>query len=176
MFVGSLFGSFEVRRDRRHRGKLQKYRCGHSRPLKISSSSSSPSHFRPALENCILSSSFRNHIHFFITSLRIQGTISSGNEVQLRLSKSLRYRLQTGKCCLYARWELCVESGGKQGVCVWLGEVSSHGFAIWSSADLLSSNKSRTLPFENRKNIASIALSPDGNVLISIDEGEYSYH
>ncbi|WRT69994.1 uncharacterized protein IL334_006987 [Kwoniella shivajii] len=34
----------------------------------------------------------------------------------------------------------------------------------------LVNNKSRTLPFENRKNIASIALSPDGNVLISIDE------
>ncbi|KAK4688689.1 periodic tryptophan protein 2, partial [Tremellales sp. Uapishka_1] len=34
----------------------------------------------------------------------------------------------------------------------------------------LVNNKSRTLPFENRKNIACIALSPDGNVLISIDE------
>lgn len=34
------------------------------------------------------------------------------------------------------------------------------------------SNKSRTLPFENRKNILSIALSPDGKVLLSIDEGE----
>jgi hypothetical protein len=36
----------------------------------------------------------------------------------------------------------------------------------------LNSNKSRTLPFENRKNILSIALSPDGNVLMSIDEGQ----
>jgi hypothetical protein len=35
-----------------------------------------------------------------------------------------------------------------------------------------SSNKSRTLAFENRKNVAAIALSPDGQVLISIDEGE----
>ncbi len=35
------------------------------------------------------------------------------------------------------------------------------------------SNKSRTLPFENRKNISCIALSPDGNVLISIDEGGF---
>ena len=34
------------------------------------------------------------------------------------------------------------------------------------------SNKSRTLGFENRKNIASIALSPDGNVLLSVDEGQ----
>ena len=33
------------------------------------------------------------------------------------------------------------------------------------------SNKSFTFPFENRKNIAAIALSPDGNVLISVDEG-----
>lgn len=32
-----------------------------------------------------------------------------------------------------------------------------------------SSNKSRTLPFENRKNIACIALSPDGQVLLSVD-------
>jgi WD40 repeat protein len=36
----------------------------------------------------------------------------------------------------------------------------------------LVSNKSRTLPFENRKNIACIALSPDGNLLLSIDEGQ----
>ncbi|KAF9051423.1 WD40-repeat-containing domain protein [Panaeolus papilionaceus] len=34
----------------------------------------------------------------------------------------------------------------------------------------LVNNKSFTLPSENRKNIASIALSPDGNVLISVDE------
>ncbi|KIJ36370.1 hypothetical protein M422DRAFT_140473, partial [Sphaerobolus stellatus SS14] len=34
----------------------------------------------------------------------------------------------------------------------------------------LVANKSWTLPFENRKNIAVIALSPDGNVLISVDE------
>ena len=32
-------------------------------------------------------------------------------------------------------------------------------------------NTSYTLPFENRKNIAVIALSPDSNVLISVDEG-----
>jgi hypothetical protein len=38
---------------------------------------------------------------------------------------------------------------------------------------LTISNKSRTLPFENRKNVACIALSPDGQVLISIDAGEY---
>ncbi|TFK49171.1 WD40 repeat-like protein [Heliocybe sulcata] len=34
----------------------------------------------------------------------------------------------------------------------------------------LVNNKSFTFPFENRKNIAAIALSPDSNVLISIDE------
>ena len=33
------------------------------------------------------------------------------------------------------------------------------------------SNKSRTLAFENRKNVARVALSPDATVLISIDEG-----
>ena len=37
------------------------------------------------------------------------------------------------------------------------------------------SNKSFTFPFENRKNIAAIALSPDGNVLISVDEGGISF-
>ncbi|KAF8503896.1 WD40 repeat-like protein [Hysterangium stoloniferum] len=34
----------------------------------------------------------------------------------------------------------------------------------------LVANKSWTLPFENRRNIAVIALSPDSNVLISVDE------
>ncbi|GAA5907233.1 hypothetical protein JCM8208_006726 [Rhodotorula glutinis] len=34
----------------------------------------------------------------------------------------------------------------------------------------LVNNKSRTLSFENRKNIARIALSPDATVLISVDE------
>ncbi|CAE6493983.1 unnamed protein product [Rhizoctonia solani] len=34
----------------------------------------------------------------------------------------------------------------------------------------LVNNKSRTLPFENRKNIAAIALSSNSNLLISVDE------
>ncbi|KAJ7269818.1 quinon protein alcohol dehydrogenase-like superfamily [Mycena rebaudengoi] len=34
----------------------------------------------------------------------------------------------------------------------------------------LVNNKSYTFPFENRKNIAALALSPDANVLISVDE------
>ncbi|KAJ7778254.1 WD40-repeat-containing domain protein [Mycena metata] len=34
----------------------------------------------------------------------------------------------------------------------------------------LVNNKSFTFPFENRKNIAALALSPDANVLISVDE------
>ncbi|OBZ67291.1 Periodic tryptophan protein 2 [Grifola frondosa] len=34
----------------------------------------------------------------------------------------------------------------------------------------LVNNKSYTFPFENRKNIAAIALSPDANVLVSVDE------
>ncbi|KIK99184.1 hypothetical protein PAXRUDRAFT_823013 [Paxillus rubicundulus Ve08.2h10] len=34
----------------------------------------------------------------------------------------------------------------------------------------LVNNKSRTLPFENRKNIAAISLSPDASLLISVDE------
>lgn len=40
------------------------------------------------------------------------------------------------------------------------------------SLEMTFRNKSHTLPFENRKNIAVIALSPDSNVLISVDEGE----
>lgn len=35
----------------------------------------------------------------------------------------------------------------------------------------LVNNKSRTLSFENRKPIARIALSPDANILLSIDQG-----
>jgi hypothetical protein len=38
-----------------------------------------------------------------------------------------------------------------------------------------NSNKSYTFPFENRKNIAAIALSPDANVLVTVDEGAISY-
>ncbi|KAI0755055.1 WD40 repeat-like protein [Daedaleopsis nitida] len=34
----------------------------------------------------------------------------------------------------------------------------------------LVNNKSYTFPFENRKNIAAIALSPDANVLLTVDE------
>ncbi|KAG9313612.1 WD40-repeat-containing domain protein [Chiua virens] len=34
----------------------------------------------------------------------------------------------------------------------------------------LINNKSRTLPFENRKNIAVIALSPDASLLLSVDD------
>ncbi|KIM91497.1 hypothetical protein PILCRDRAFT_810776 [Piloderma croceum F 1598] len=34
----------------------------------------------------------------------------------------------------------------------------------------LVNNKSYTFPFENRKNIAAIALSPDANVLVTVDE------
>jgi periodic tryptophan protein 2 len=36
------------------------------------------------------------------------------------------------------------------------------------------SNKSYTFPFENRKNIAAIALSPDANVLVTVDEGAFN--
>lgn len=35
----------------------------------------------------------------------------------------------------------------------------------------LHSNKSFTFAFQNRKNITAIALSPHGNILISVDEG-----
>jgi len=34
------------------------------------------------------------------------------------------------------------------------------------------SNKSVTFPFENAKNISRIALSPNGSILITVDEGK----
>lgn len=37
------------------------------------------------------------------------------------------------------------------------------------------SNKSRTLPFETRKNIAAIALSPDTHILLVVDEGKFMF-
>lgn len=37
------------------------------------------------------------------------------------------------------------------------------------------SNKSLTLPFQNRKNIAAIALDPNGNILISVDQGAVNH-
>lgn len=37
------------------------------------------------------------------------------------------------------------------------------------------SNKSHTLPFETRENIAAIALSPDAHVLLVVDEGEFMF-
>jgi periodic tryptophan protein 2 len=48
--------------------------------------------------------------------------------------------------------------------------TSSH--ILGHLTNLYHSNRSRTLPFENRKNIAAIALSPDSNVLITVDEGQ----
>ena len=48
----------------------------------------------------------------------------------------------------------------------------SHILGYGIRPTLRYSNKSRTLPFENRKNITAIALSPDSNVLITVDEGQ----
>ena len=42
---------------------------------------------------------------------------------------------------------------------------------IISEISLFFSEKSSTLPFENRKNISRLALSPNGLLLLSIDEG-----
>lgn len=50
--------------------------------------------------------------------------------------------------------------------------VLPHACAIIQLTHTFYSNKSFTFPFQNRKNIAAIALSPDGNILISVDEGE----
>lgn len=37
---------------------------------------------------------------------------------------------------------------------------------------LLLSNKSCTFPFENQKNVYCFAISPDGVLMISVDEGK----
>lgn len=49
--------------------------------------------------------------------------------------------------------------------------VLSHACASIQLTHSFHSNKSFTFPFQNRKNIAAIALSPNGNILISVDEG-----
>ena len=49
--------------------------------------------------------------------------------------------------------------------------VLSHACASIQLTYSFYSNKSFTFPFQNRKNIAAIALSPNGNILISVDEG-----
>ena len=49
--------------------------------------------------------------------------------------------------------------------------VLSHACASIQLTHTFHSNKSFTFPFQNRKNIATIALSPNGNILISVDEG-----
>ena len=38
---------------------------------------------------------------------------------------------------------------------------------------LIRSNTSCTFPFENQKNIYRFAVSPDGLIMISVDEGMY---
>ena len=35
------------------------------------------------------------------------------------------------------------------------------------------SNKATTFPFENAKNIRTVAVSPDGVLMITVDEGGY---
>jgi hypothetical protein len=49
--------------------------------------------------------------------------------------------------------------------------VLSHACTNIQLTHSFHSNKSFTFPFQNRKNIAAIALSPNGNILISVDEG-----
>lgn len=49
--------------------------------------------------------------------------------------------------------------------------VLCHGCAPKQLTTISNSNKSLTFAFQNRKNIAIIALNPSGNILISVDEG-----
>jgi periodic tryptophan protein 2 len=49
--------------------------------------------------------------------------------------------------------------------------VSLHSLQHTNLTSARASNKSHTFAFENRKNVATIALNPNGTVLISIDDG-----
>jgi len=54
--------------------------------------------------------------------------------------------------------------------------AAENGHASYSALFNLDSNKSVTFPYENRKNIDRIALSPNSTLLISVDEGEDNAH
>jgi len=49
--------------------------------------------------------------------------------------------------------------------------VPYHACANNQLTHFFHSNKSHTFPFQTRKNIAAIALSPNANILITVDEG-----
>ena len=52
-----------------------------------------------------------------------------------------------------------------------IGPCSSIMFFMFYVYVTIISNKSWTLPFGNHKNIARICLSPDGRIIITVDDG-----
>ncbi|GAA6002410.1 hypothetical protein JCM10207_001106 [Rhodosporidiobolus poonsookiae] len=93
------------------------------------------------------------------TSTQPQSLLSRGQLVKTPAASSFRFSNLAGT--VYSHGNVLYTPDGNS-------VVSPVGNRV-SVFDLVN-NKSRTLSFENRKNIARIALSPDANVLVSVDE------
>ena len=83
--------------------------------------------------------------------------------------------LQAGKRPLHKRRKFRPESCRQSSVCVRSRQVCAIPHSICMIIIDQRSNKSRTLPFETRKNIAAIALSPDTHILLVVDEGKLTF-
>lgn len=85
------------------------------------------------------------------------------------------YGLQARKPGVYAGRQLHSQSGWESSFCFRSSQVSMAEDKLVFHNDYLImfdySNKSMTLPFEMRKNIMTIALSPQATILITVDEG-----
>lgn len=74
---------------------------------------------------------------------------------------------------LHSRWHLSVVPSWQQSNRIRPCTVLYHSTGAFpgaTMADLLPSNTSYTLPLAHRKNIARIALSPNANLLLTVDE------
>ena len=82
------------------------------------------------------------------------------------------YRLLSRKPRLLTRWQFLALASRKQGDLVRPGPVRPPEASLPHAPLLIPrSNKSFTFPFEHRRNIARIALSPQGTLLLTVDEG-----
>ncbi len=82
--------------------------------------------------------------------------------------------IQTRKCGLHFGWKWCPESRRETvSPCSTSSSTCNCLAILFTLLSLLFRNKSYTLPFENRKNITHVALSPDSNVLLTVDEGAF---
>ena len=87
----------------------------------------------------------------------------------------LRNCLQAGKRPLHKRRKFGAESCRQSSVCFRSCQVGATPHSVYMIMIDQRSNKSRTLPFETRKNIAAIALSPDTHILLVVDEGMFMF-